>query len=90
MASIDTQILKTIRTSRKIGREKLAKLTGLTERQIAKLESAACPTDVAETWIFRLSLALDVPEAVLTGEVPASDIHKQPLPAKACGSGCCG
>ncbi len=37
--TIDAARLKTVRKARKIGRPKLAKLVGLTERQLAKLET---------------------------------------------------
>ena len=49
---IDTITLKTLRKARKIGRHKLAKQAGLSERQLTKLETgtggfAAMPQDTA-------------------------------------------
>lgn len=42
---LDPARLKTIRKARKIGRPKLARLAGMTERQIARLEGAARRAD---------------------------------------------
>lgn len=88
--TIDPERLKTLRKARKIGRPKLAKLSGLTERQLAKLEAssdrgAALPDAV----LGRLSTALQIPALALTGELPLIDTDLQPAAKPTCASGCC-
>lgn len=91
-AMIEAGTLKTIRKARKIGRPKLAKLTGTTERQISRLEAkGAGPIEIAPGLLMRLSDALWVQAGVLTGDVPLSDADLGPLPATCCSNkGCCG
>lgn len=79
--------VKTLRKARKIGRPKLAKLTGLTERQLTKLESSA-GTDLPEPSVERLADALNITPMVLTGELALLDEDLKP--ASTCTSGCCG
>ena len=81
--------LKAIRRARKIGRPKLAKLSGISERQISKIEGMCSPL-VSETLLNNFSGALQVPTTVLTGEEPPLDIDLDPLEATTCTSGCCG
>lgn len=91
-ATIDTATLKTIRKARKIGRPKLAKLTGMTERQISRLEANDVGmADIAPGVLTRISDALRVPSAVLTGELPATEEDMKPLSEICCSTpGCCG
>ncbi|MEM9350872.1 MAG: helix-turn-helix transcriptional regulator [Pseudomonadota bacterium] len=90
MSMIDPGILKTVRKARKIARSRLAKLSGLTERQITRLEtssaSAALPTDA----LTRLSCALQVPEMALTGDLALIDDDLTPASEHRCTNGCCG
>lgn len=87
--TIDPTRLKTIRTSRKIGRPKLAKLTGLTERQITKFESASAP-QLSAAALHRLAEALQTPAPTLTGEFPLTEDDLTPASATKCTNGCCG
>ncbi|TCL09347.1 hypothetical protein BXY66_1392 [Shimia isoporae] len=88
--SIDASRLKTLRKARKIGRPKLAKLSGLTERQLAKLESSSGFTPLPEPTVAKLSAALQIPTPALTGELPLIDDDLQPAQKSTCTSGCCG
>lgn len=85
---IDSQKLKTVRKARKIGRPKLAKLSGLTERQIARLESSdpivIAPSNSA---VARIAEVLQVPVGALTGELGLIDDDLTPASEKKCG--CC-
>jgi len=88
---IDANTLKTVRKARKIGRPKLAKMAGLTERQIARLEGAGAmggtfPSDT----VLRVAAALQVPAETLTGELDLIDDDLVPASEKQCTSGCCG
>lgn len=85
------ETLKTVRKARKVGRPKLAKLTGMSERQISKLENAnAVHPEITTGMLLRISDALQVPSGVLTGEVDVSEEDMQPLCGTSCSSGCCG
>jgi transcriptional regulator with XRE-family HTH domain len=86
---IKSDRLKAIRKGRKIGRPKLAKLSGLTERKLAKIEtetSTALPPSI----IAKLSAALQVPEPTLTGDFPLIEEDLNPVAKTQCKSGCCG
>ena len=85
--TLNTTRIKKIRKARKIGRPKLAKLAGLTERQVTKLEIAARETPVEHATAMRLSLALDVPLPTLTGEFEISEDDLTQATPKSCG--CC-
>ncbi len=88
---IDSTRLKTIRKGRKIGRPKLAKLSGISERNLARIESGATTNLQLNTDdVAKLAAALNVPVEVLTGEfdVEASDF--EPVQKSTCTSGCCG
>ncbi|MCG7492694.1 helix-turn-helix transcriptional regulator [Thalassobius sp. Cn5-15] len=89
--TIDPQRLKTLRKARKLGRPKLAKLVGMTERQITKLETAVAgpATAMAEPAADRLAAALHIPTLVLTGELALIDEDLQQV-QNSCTSGCCG
>ncbi|MGR3713635.1 MAG: helix-turn-helix domain-containing protein [Shimia sp.] len=85
--TLDSDRLKTVRKARKIGRPKLAKLTGLTERQLAKLEGNG-GTSVPEAAVTRLSEVLQIPVMALTGELALIDDDLKPAQST-CTSGCC-
>ncbi len=89
--SIQPSVLKDIRKARKLGRPKLAKLSGLTERQLARLEGAATMRgDLPVAALSALAQVLQVPEAVLTGDLPVTADDLQPARKSTCSSGCCG
>lgn len=89
MIAADT--LKAIRKARKLGRPRLAKLSGLTERQITRLEGGApLKGTMKPDTLSRIACALSVPECVLTGALPLSDDDLQPAASTTCTSGCCG
>lgn len=88
IVSVDTGRIKLIRKGRKMGRPKLAKLSGLTERQLAKLESAS-ETAVDINVLYRLSDALQVPTPTLTGEFDMVAEDLEPVKAQTCTNGCC-
>ena len=90
MLPIDSQVLKSVRKARKVGRPKLAKLTGLTERQISKLEGADI-SEVPPEQMVRISSALQVSAVVLSGDEPVTGFDMIPLASKCCSiKGCCG
>jgi transcriptional regulator with XRE-family HTH domain len=92
--TIDPQRLKTVRTARKLGRSKLAKLIGLTERQLTRLETASAGASVPEATMNRLAAALAIPALALTGDLPliAEDLQPvqslQPIEPAGHSSGC--
>ncbi|GIT91066.1 hypothetical protein JANAI62_15210 [Jannaschia pagri] len=81
--------VKTIRKARKIGRPKLSKLVGVTERQVTRIETGQMPV-LPEALALRLSDALQVPVQALTGDVPLTDADLTEAPVSTCTSGCCG
>ncbi|MEP2640429.1 helix-turn-helix transcriptional regulator [Roseobacter sp.] len=89
LVEIKSDRLKAIRKGRKIGRPKLAKLSGLTERKLAKIE-ADTTFMVPQSTVAKLSDALHVPEPTLTGVFPLSQDDLNPIEAPQCTSGCCG
>lgn len=89
-ATIQAERLKTIRKARKIGRAKLAKLSGLTERQVARMESAAPGAAISAALLAELSSSLQVAQQTLTGEIPMTEADLQPAANLICTSGCCG
>jgi len=80
--------LKAIRKDRKIGRPKLAKLSGLTERKLAKIE-AETSSILPHSTVAILSDVLQVPEPTLTGDFPLNEEDLKPLTKSQCTSGCC-
>lgn len=87
--AIEPARVKTIRKARKFGRPKLAKLSRLTERQLAKIEQSASATlDLAV--VEKLSNALQISSPTLTGEIEIIEADLQPFSAQKCNSGCCG
>lgn len=88
---LDAENLKTVRKARKIGRPKLAKMVGLTERQIARLEgSGGAQANVSDAAMDRIAAALQVPLGTLTGHLDLIDGDLVPASEKTCTSGCCG
>ena len=87
--TIDTDRLKTIRKARKIGRPKLAKLSGVTERKLAKIE-AGQQSILPEALVLKLSDALKVPSPTLTGQFPLTEDDLKQDSGSTCTSGCCG
>lgn len=85
--AIDANRLKSIRTARKIGRPKLAKMTGTTERQVTKLETGALAS-LSPDMIDRLAEALEVSPQTLTGEADLCSTDLMPaMSTKSCS--CC-
>ncbi|MDG2299582.1 MAG: helix-turn-helix transcriptional regulator [Planktomarina sp.] len=85
---IMTERLKAIRKGRKIGRPKLARQIGLTERQLIKLETSTTAV-LSEVVVSRISETLQIPSMTLTGEFPLSEGDLQPVLKPKCTSGCC-
>lgn len=89
--TLDATRLKAVRKARKIGRPKLARLTGLTERQISKLEAAGpAGGSVTDDALDRISQILQVPVPALTGDLPLMEEDLQPSAPSTCTNGCCG
>lgn len=84
--------LNGVRRARKLGRSRLAKLTGMTERQLARLENAGpVAGDLTADTLNRLASALQVAPEILTGEAPLNEADMtQTLPVSTCRTGCCG
>jgi len=85
---IKTGQLKSIRVARKIGRPKLAKQVGITERQLAKIEKS----ETSKLWsntVSRLSEALQISDMTLKGEFPVAESDLQPTEKQKRTTGCC-
>ena len=85
---IKTGQLKSIRVARKIGRPKLAKQVGISERQLAKIEKSET-AKLSSNTVSRLSEALQISTMTLTGEFPVSESDLQPIKKPKCTTGCC-
>ena len=85
---IKTGQLKSIRVARKIGRPKLAKQVGISERQLAKIEQSET-AKLSKNTISRLSEALQISTMTLTGEFPVAESDLQPIKKPKCTTGCC-
>ncbi|MEM9343737.1 MAG: helix-turn-helix domain-containing protein [Pseudomonadota bacterium] len=83
---IDSGVLKTVRKARKIGRTRLAKMSGLTERQITRIETGQVD-QVSASDMSGLVVALEVPLGVLMGEDALTEQDLLPA-SEVCGSGC--
>ena len=70
MNRIDPDRLIQLRAARGLSRQRLAKSSHVSARQIARLEVAEEPVDVRATTMSRLAATLDVEPAVLAGEPP--------------------
>ena len=88
--AIEALTLKTIRKARKLGRPRLVRLAGITERQLSKLESGQGGQNLQPTTISKLATALAVPQGVLAGDMPMTDDDLTPMATSKCTSGCCG
>ena len=88
-SAIDPERLKTSRKARKIGRPRLARMSGLTERQLAKLESNQA-LGLTAAKAARLSCTLNVPVLALTGELPLISDDLETMASQTCTNGCCG
>ncbi|MBO9477846.1 helix-turn-helix transcriptional regulator [Shimia sp. R11_0] len=90
--TIDPQRLNTVRKARKIGRPKLAKLVGLTERQLTKLETASTSVTLPEATLIRIATVLQIPAPALTGELPLGEGNLEPVQpiAHSSSCSCCG
>lgn len=89
---IDAATLKSVRKARKVSRPRLARLAGMSERQVARLEGAG-PVMAAATpdVTLRIAEALRVDPSALSGSVGVGDQDIQPMSQTTCGSGCgCG
>ena len=85
---INPESLKTIRKARKLSRPRLARLTGLTERQVARLEGGVPARDnLSSAMVLRVAQALQVDPLDLSGEAP-TDHEIQPMSKSSCS--CCG
>jgi len=85
---IKTGQLKSIRVARKIGRPKLAKQVGISERQLAKIEKSET-AKISSNTVSRLTEALQISTMTLTGEFPVSESDLQPIKKPKCTTGCC-
>ena len=70
MNRIDPDRLIQLRAARGLSRQRLAKSSHVSARQIARLEVAEEPVDVRATTMSRLASTLDVEPAVLAAETP--------------------
>lgn len=85
------QRLKTIRKARKMGRGRLAKLSGLNERQIARIERGNVQeSGVDSMQLEQISSALQVMLETLNGDIPLTDADLLPISTSVCRGGCCG
>ena len=85
---IKTGQLKAIRVARKIGRPKLAKQVGITERQLAKIEKSET-AKLSINAVSRISEALQISSMTLTGEFPVVESDLHPIEKPKCTTGCC-
>ena len=85
---IKTGQLKSIRVAPKIGRPKLAKQVGISERQLAKIEKLET-AKLSSNTVSRLSEALQISTMTLTGEFPVAESDLQPIKKPKCTTGCC-
>ena len=89
LVSIDAAALKSVRKARKLGRPRLAREVGVTERQIARLEGGgAAGNGVAPDLVVKLSAVLEISSDVLIGEQELHDLDLAPRSKKSCS--CCG
>ena len=85
---IKTGQLKSIRVARKIGRPKLAKQVGISERQLAKIEKSET-AKLSSNKVSRLSEALQITTMTLTGEYAVSESDLEPIKKPKSTTGCC-
>jgi len=85
---IKSERLKAVRKARKIGRPKLAKQVGITERQLFKIETSETVM-LTENAVSKLCQSLQINIKTLTGELPMLEKDLRPLQKPQCVSGCC-
>ena len=85
---IKSERLKAVRKARKIGRPKLDKQVGITERQLFKIETSETVM-LTENAVSKLCQALQINIKTLTGELPMLEKDLRPLQKPQCVSGCC-
>lgn len=89
MSILQPKRLSEIRKARGVGRPRLAKLSGLTERQIARLEGAIPSKGThSEDTILRLASALQVRPETLTGTEALKSEDFLVVPQSRCCSRC--
>jgi len=89
MLAVEPKRVSEIRKVHGISRPKLAKLSGLSERQVARLEGALPAKGVfTQDMLLRLAGALHVRPEALTSDLPLADADFDAVPAKK-SCGCC-
>ena len=81
-AFIDPSRLRALRDSRNLSRDKLASQSGVSARQIARIEGQDTPTAHRPQTLDRLARALDAKPGVLTGEEPLPPSRPLPDPVR--------
>jgi len=90
MLTISPERVLELRRARGFGRSKLAKLSGLTERQVARLEGALpWKGELTAGMARRIAAALQVQPDVLLGEQTLTELDLATAP-KASSCSCCG
>lgn len=89
MTALKTKRISEIRKARNLSRPKLAKLMGVTERQVSRLEGALpWKGEFTEDMLLRLATALQVTPEFLLGYEPVSLLSAAPIEhGKSCS--CC-
>ena len=81
--TVDPNILRQLRESKRLARTGLAKKANLSERQLRRIEDSDAPTvSVRDNTLMNLAKALEVEPSVLTGESPAPKVTPRPAPAE--------
>lgn len=87
--TIDPTTLKSLCKARKLGRPRLAREAGLTERQVARLEGGGpAQGSVTPEQVVKLSAMLQVSADVLVGAAPLHELDLAPRAKSPCS--CCG
>lgn len=88
--NILSERFKIIRKARKIGRGKLAKLSGLTERQITRIEQGdISANELSAEQLEQIACSLKISEQALLGGVPLEKGDLLPDAALQCHNSCC-
>jgi len=89
MLTIPPERVQELRRARGFTRSKLAKLSGLTERQVARLEGALpWKGELNSAVMLRVAAALQVQPETLLGDQPLNEFDLATAP-KASGCSCC-
>jgi len=89
MLEIQAEKVQELRRARGFGRSKLAKISGLTERQVSRLEGALpWRGTLTSDMILRLAAALQVQPEILVGDQPLTELDRAAAP-KASSCSCC-